>query len=329
MIERRQCIGEVRNMEETMAGSRVLVIGAGVIGSVYAGHLAEVGHDLTLLARGHRLDDLVRSGLRLRRQSRPERAPRVAITAEVPVGPFDLVVVAVRREQATAAAEQAALVSATLVMLFGNYAGMVAALAQAAGPDRTVVGFPGVGGRIDGDAVTYSLIEQQPTTVGALDGGPIEAPRAIARMLGEAGLPATVEPNMEDWLASHAALVVPIAAAITAAGGNADTLAGRRDLLRAAVRATRASYRAQRRRHRLVIGSSLRLLYLVMPEWFAVQYWSRALRGEFGELAFAAHTRHAWAEMAALGAWLRSTLDSDPRAAAALDRVMELATAPG
>ncbi len=312
-----------------MAGSRLLVIGAGVIGSVYAGHLAEACHDVTLLARGRRLDDLGRSGLRLRRRSRPERAPQVAITGEVPAGPFDLVVVAVRREQATAAAEQAALVSATAVMLFGNYAGMVGALSAAAGRGRAVVaGFPGVGGRIDGGAVTYSLIAQQPTTVGAADGGLVEGPRSIARMLREAGFPTHVERDMEGWLASHAALVVPMAAAVTAAGGHADTLAGRPDLLRAAVRATRASYRAQRRRGRLVIGSSLRLLYLVMPEWFAVRYWSRALRGEFGELAFAAHTRHAWAEMAALGAWLRSTLDSDT-AAAALDRVLELAAAPG
>ena len=87
-----------------------------------------------------------------------------------------------------------------------------------------------------------------------------------------------------------------------------------------------ATYRHQRGRGELVASANLRLLYLVMPEWFAVRYWSRALRGDFGELAFAAHTRHAWGEMAALSEWLRSTLTDDPAALAALDRLLGVAT---
>jgi hypothetical protein len=121
--------------------------------------------------------------------------------------------------------------------------------------------------------------------------------------------------------------VVPLAGAIVAAAGSAAALSERKDLLRVAVRATRRIYRAQRRASRLVVNSNLRLLYLVMPEWFAVLYWSRALRGEFGELVFAAHSRHAWNEMAMLGAWLQTTLSGDPDAAQALERVTDLAAA--
>ena len=117
-----------------------------------------------------------------------------------------------------------------------------------------------------------------------------------------------------------------MAAAVKAAGGRADVLADRQDLLRMAAQATKAIYRRQRVRGELVASANLRLLYLVMPEWFAVRYWSRALRGDFGELAFAAHTRHAWGEMAALSEWLRSTLTDDPAALAALDRLLGVAT---
>jgi hypothetical protein len=66
-----------------------------------------------------------------------------------------------------------------------------------------------------------------------------------------------------------------------------------------------------------------------MPDWFAVRYWSRALRQEFGELAFAAHTRHARGEMAMLGSWLRSTVATDPTAATALDWATDLLDGPG
>ncbi len=202
-------------------------------------------------------------------------------------------------------------------MLFGNNA-MTAGLSSRVGSARTVVAFPGVGGRIDGAVVTYTMIAQQPTVVGALRGGPSDRALALAGDLRDAGFPTRAERDVEGWLASHGALVVPAAAATAAAGGSADALAGRRDLSRLAVRATRAVYRAQRRQGRLVVNRNLRLLYPVMPESFAVRYWSRALPGEFGELAFAAHTRHAWDEMAALGAWLRTTVDADREAAGAL-----------
>ncbi len=44
-------------------GMRILVFGAGVIGSVYAGNLLRAGHQVTVLARGRRLSDLTSSGL--------------------------------------------------------------------------------------------------------------------------------------------------------------------------------------------------------------------------------------------------------------------------
>jgi 2-dehydropantoate 2-reductase len=304
---------------------KVLVVGAGVIGSVYAGHLSAAGHEVTLMARGSRLSDLRRAGLWLRRSGGSEATPPVTVVDEVPATPLDLVIVAVRRDQALPATAQAARAAAGIAMLFGNFAGMTDELGAALGSDRVVAGFPGVGGRIEGDgSITYLLIKQQPTVVGTV-GATDEKAEAVAKGLREAGFPTTTERDIAGWLASHAALVVPMAAAIMAAGGQADALAGRRDLLRLAVQATSATYRAQSKRGRLVIDGSLRLLYLRMPQWFAVRYWSRAMRGDFGELAFAAHTRHAWSEMALLGTWLRSSVDDDEGATAALDQLLRLA----
>jgi 2-dehydropantoate 2-reductase len=308
---------------------RVLVFGAGVIGSAYAGRLAAGGHEVALFARGKRLEDLERAGLRLRQGNSIDGRPQVTISGDLPTAPLDLIILAVRREQAMAAAEQVAHLPAGTVMLFGNFAGMTGDLAATVGPQRTVVGFPGVGGRVDGDLVTYVLIKQQPTVVGGIAGGVGAGVEPIARCLRETGIPVRVEDEMDAWLASHAALVVPIAAAITAAGGSASSLARRKDLLQKAVRATQAIYQAQRRGGVLVVNSNLRLLYLFVPEWFAVRYWSRAMRQEVGELAFAAHTRHARGEMAMLGRWLRSTIAIDPTAAGALDWAIDLLDGPG
>ena len=42
---------------------RVLIVGAGVIGSVYAGRLLAAGHAVTLCARADRFAELKESGL--------------------------------------------------------------------------------------------------------------------------------------------------------------------------------------------------------------------------------------------------------------------------
>jgi 2-dehydropantoate 2-reductase len=314
--------------EENAGARQVLVVGAGVIGSVYAGRLAEAGHLVTLVARGGRLAQLEPSGLRLRCAGGSEIRPRVTVVDQIPRAASDLVLVAVRREQVAAAAKQVAGSVPRLVMLFGNFAGMVNELGSVLGDDRTLVGFPGIGGRIEPDGlVTYMPIDQQPTVVGT-NRPPGEQAKAIVACLRKAGFDTLEQPNIAGWLASHAALVVPMAVAIRAAGGQADALADRSDLLHLAVRATSATYRAQRRRGELVVNRNLRLLYLVMPDWFATRYWSGALRGEFGELAFAAHTRHAWDEMALLATWLRSTIADDAAAVVALDRLLAYRLGP-
>ena len=144
---------------------RILVFGAGVIGSVYGGLLHEAGHDVSLFARGSRLAELQTSGLVLDdAQTGRRRIHHVPVVAELGGDEnFDLVLVPVRREQfegavllLTTAAEHAD------VLLFGNAAGMTSALANTLGP-RALFGFPAAGGVRDGAVVRYVLIGQQKT----------------------------------------------------------------------------------------------------------------------------------------------------------------------
>ncbi len=179
-------------------------------------------------------------------------------------------------------------------MLFGNYAGMTVGLSSRVGFGSTVVAFPGVDGRIDGAVVTYSLIAQQPTVVGALGAGPLNRALALAGVLRDAGFPTRAERDVEGWLASHAALVVPMVAAIAAAGGSADALAGPAGLTRPG-RMPDAGGPPGRSAARAVSWS---IANLRLPTWSCRSLCrpllgQAPLRGEFGELAFAAHTRHA------------------------------------
>jgi AcrR family transcriptional regulator len=69
-----------------------LVIGAGVIGTVYAGLLAAAGHDTSVLACGSPLDELRRVGERLRRSDGYELNSNVGLVDELPEAAVDLVI---------------------------------------------------------------------------------------------------------------------------------------------------------------------------------------------------------------------------------------------
>ena len=80
---------------------KILVYGAGVLGSLYAARLQRAGHEVSLLARGERLAALRRSGLALQAEGSPWRcyATVNVVEALAPEDAYDLVLVMVRRNQ--------------------------------------------------------------------------------------------------------------------------------------------------------------------------------------------------------------------------------------
>jgi 2-dehydropantoate 2-reductase len=69
---------------------KLLVYGAGVLGSQFAVRMHEAGHDVTLVARGDRLDALRRHGVQLAEGDGPA-VRRVAVPmVEHPAGRYDI-----------------------------------------------------------------------------------------------------------------------------------------------------------------------------------------------------------------------------------------------
>jgi 2-dehydropantoate 2-reductase len=74
---------------------RIVVVGPGVVGSIYGGLLARSGHDVTLVARGQRLADLRTHGLVLEDADSGQRTEiSLPVVAELsPDDHYDLVLV--------------------------------------------------------------------------------------------------------------------------------------------------------------------------------------------------------------------------------------------
>ena len=249
------------------------VVGAGVIGSVYAGHLLRAGHSVTLCARGRRLTELRDRGLILEDAQTGKRISHQVHVVEAPDAgtPCDVVVVAVRRDQMLGTVSGLANVPADVVF-FGNAAGLAATLANTMG-SRALFGFPAAAEVHRGAAVRFVLIRQQKTMLADTDHRRSPRVKALAKALRSAGFPVTISTDAEAWLTAHAAFVVPIQFAFYRVDVEPQRLAADDALLTTMVRATRQAFRALQSAGNTQIPRNLRALYLLMPERFVVRYW--------------------------------------------------------
>jgi 2-dehydropantoate 2-reductase len=303
---------------------RIVVLGAGVVGSVYAGHFLRAGHDVALAARGRRLTDLRGTGLVLEDADSQQRC-QLSIEALDAPGQHprcDLVVVAVRSEQLTETLPVLAeMTDGPDVLFLGNTAGHTRVLIKALG-DRALFEFPAVGGVRDGAAVRYVLIRHQKTTLGEPSGMTSSRLRRLQTVFSDAGFPTRLTADIEGWLLGHLAFVVPIAFALYSADTDPARLAHDPVALRLMVRATRQAFRALRTVHVVQIPTNLTILYLRMPEQFAVRYWQRVFASPRGELWFAGHSRGAAREMAVLRDELLAAVHRTGRSAPDLDTLL-------
>ncbi|MGW7295456.1 ketopantoate reductase family protein [Streptomyces xiamenensis] len=201
---------------------KLLVYGAGVCGSLFAARLHEAGLDVSLLARGERLASLRRHGVRLAEEDSPAVRRVPVPVVEHPAGAYDLTAVLVRTHQVDAVLESLAGLEGDVLFLH-NWAAGAEPLGAAIGHERVLLGFPALGGTMDGDVVRYRattfLTSRVPMPIGEPDGRTTPRLERIVREFRTAGIKAKAEPRMDAWLTTHAAFEVPLGQAAHAAGG--------------------------------------------------------------------------------------------------------------
>ena len=212
-------------------------------------------------------------------------------------GSYDIVLIAVRRDQLASACAGLTGVAGKPAMLFlGNNPAGRAAIPGGV-PGAVYLGFPGVGGIMTSGTAEYVRIRQQPTALQeAAD------PRLTAFESAVTGRGFAVQriPDMDGWLAYHAAFVACITAALYRCGTDPIRLASDRATLTLMCRAITEAFAALRAIGTGGLPRNLAVLHSPLLRMVAVRYWARAMRSPMGELCFAAHARHAEAEMRAL-----------------------------
>jgi len=293
---------------------RVLVIGAGVLGSLYAGRLAAAGNEVALLARGSRLAELQEEPLRLVNDA--DGTCSLARLAVIPrleqTDAYDMGLVMVRADQVQDLLPELSVgVGVKFFIFMHNRAAGSTVLAQAVGSDRFLLGFPGASGYRERNTVRYRVIAEQPTTLGEPDGSFSQRLRTVAKLFREAGFEVALSRRMDDWLKTHALFVTAIAGAIYLAEGSTAALARQRDGVRALVRGVRQGFSALSSTGVVIEPRKLALLF-ALPAVIPESYWRRYLARPTAELIFAAHARAAPDEMWALVKELREIVAPVP-----------------
>jgi len=183
-----------------------------------------------------------------------------------------------------------------ILFLMNNAAGP-AEMAAAVGAERVLIGFPTSGGYLEG-AVVHALAGsvEHPATIpiGEIDGRTRPRTQQIADVLSSMeGYEVEIRKDMDAWLRTHVALLMPsIAPAIYAAGGNLDRLAKTRDLLVLAIRAVREGFHVLREAGYPITPRRMRQ-FEWLPEPVLVAFLQRLLSQPEMETALAGHARAA------------------------------------
>lgn len=207
---------------------KILIFGAGVIGSVYAGKFSLAGHSVSVLARNKRLNELQRNGLLLSENGMKVIKPDVTIISALKKDDiYDYIFVTIRKDQVKDALTLLSQNQSKNFVFMVNTADGYSNWIDKMGIERIIPAFPGAGGKLEHGIVHYTLTSSfvQPTTLGEIDGN--ISPRIIelSQILKHAGFPNSISKKMDSWQKSHVAMVCPLAYGIYFDGGNNYTLA--------------------------------------------------------------------------------------------------------
>lgn len=304
---------------------KILIAGAGVIGTVYGAHLAADGHRVTVAAHGSRTDTVARDGLIAHDLATgTDIRGSAAVADNLSADTYDLIMITVGRDKLDAVGRTlASVVGDPTVLVFGNNPygrdGLPPDL-----PGHVWEGFPGIGGVLVDGVARYLPIRRQPT---ALQAGPDAAIAEVSATLRRRGLRVAGVADIDGWLAYHATFVACVASALQRCATDPRRLAADRATLSLLCRAITEGFRAQHRAGRRGLPRNLAVLHHRLMTPVAVRYWARTMRTPMGELCFAAHTRSAGAEMRQLADDVLTQIAGQPRTEA-VRRLLEPLRAP-
>jgi 2-dehydropantoate 2-reductase len=229
---------------------KILFYGAGVIGSILAGMIARKGYDVTVLARGKRLQELDVNGLVLVNALNNKRMTVQPKTTDVlnENDIYDYIIVAVQNTQIDDILPVLTKnKSPNIVFVVNNPSGYDKWI-EAVGRERVMIGFPSAGGVRKNGEVHYFIGKGiaklfQSTTFGELNGICSERLTRLVKIFKHAGFQPSITKSPDAWQKTHVAVISPIGKALYKYKSNNYELSKSYATLKQMILATRECFR--------------------------------------------------------------------------------------
>lgn len=192
---------------------RLLIYGAGVIGCLYAALFSKAGYNVTLYARGKRLEAFRKKGLLYEIKGKTYKAEVKIIDSLEEDDKYDFIFLTVKENQVHTALKELSLNISPNIITMVNTLEQYSNWEELCGKGRIIPAFPGAGGSFDNDILKAALTPRivQPTTFSEIDGSKTKRLLKLAELLNESGIPYQIVKDMHQWQLCHLAMVVPIA----------------------------------------------------------------------------------------------------------------------
>ncbi len=237
---------------------KILVFGAGVIGTTYAWQLHEAGFDVSLFVRKQKMVRFSNSGVPisytdLRRGNKSYGQtvfrPRKNIDRLDPSQSFDLIIVAVKNQQLGDVIPYVSKNSGNAHILFlGNLWDEFGLIKRHLPKGRWLMGFPDlVAGSHTDNGINCFIFKNRHTILGEPDGKKSERLGAITEILEQSGLRPKTVPYVKNWIRSRF-LISAITPGLLVKAGSARKFANNSSLIKQYITALKEGQKVLRKK---------------------------------------------------------------------------------
>jgi len=243
---------------------KILIYGAGVVGTTYGWQLSKAGHDITVLVRSNKKQTVSENCIYLK-----EILPLLGKSA-----------------------------GKAHVLFFQNMWNDFDEIAKHLSPEQYFFGFPFMagGGRNDNSIyVSISGLKYSHTPLGELNGTSTDRIQKMAKALEKANLKPIISKQIKIWLITHYAIAGGLSAGIIKAGG-AETFSGNSKIVKETIKAIREGLKVCSTRGIDPKSEKANKLYY-LPLFISIPIAKKVYANEALRLMFDGHTQHSPDEM--------------------------------